>query len=169
MIQINDDKFWKSLSKSIKLFFSSQNMSHNQHQFQKAVTVGTVLNEGLVVARLGSGARLLVAGVALWLSAPPELRQGLAFGLVRQLHAGAAWDICTKHETPGQSAGPTGLQTTGCGLGKLLHYTELLCLCCGCLSVCTDCTAMNYGLSCRELKYIIAGKALVLIVFFFLL
>jgi len=53
------------------------------------VTVGTVLNEGLVVARLGSGARLLVAGVALWLSAPPELRQGLAFGLVRQLHAGA--------------------------------------------------------------------------------
>jgi len=48
-----------------------------------------VLNEGLVVARLGSGARLLVAGVALWLSAPPELRQGLAFGLVRQLHAGA--------------------------------------------------------------------------------
>ena len=54
------------------------------------VTVGTVLNKGLVIARLGSGARLLVAGVALWLSAPPELRQGLAFSLVRQLHAGAA-------------------------------------------------------------------------------
>jgi len=48
-----------------------------------------MLNEELVVARLGSGARLLVTGVALWLSAPPELRQDLAFNLVRQLHAGA--------------------------------------------------------------------------------
>ena len=77
--------------------------------------------------------------------------------------------VTTKHEIFEQSTDSTNLQIIRCSFRKLLHYTELLCLCHRCLSVCTDCTAMNYKLSCQELKYIIAGKVLVLIVFFFLL
>ena len=51
--------------------------------------ISIMLNEELVIVRLGSEACLLVTEVALWLSTPLELRQGLAFGLVRQLYAGA--------------------------------------------------------------------------------
>ena len=126
-----------------------------------------MLNKELVIMRLDSEAHLLVIEVTLWLNILLKLRQDLTFSLIRQLHADVTWDICTKHETSEQNTDSTDLQITKCDFRKLLHYTELLCLCHECLFVCINCTIMNYKLSCQELKYIIIKKILVLIVFFF--
>ena len=52
--------------------------------------IDIMLNKELVIVRLDNEACLLVAEVMLWLSVSPELRQDLAFSLVRQLHAGTA-------------------------------------------------------------------------------
>ena len=131
--------------------------------------ISIMLNKELMIMRLDSEAHLLVTGVTLWLSISLKLRQGLTFSLIRQLHADITWDICTKHETSEQSTDFMSLQIIRCSLRKLLHYTELLYLCHECLSVCTDCMTINYRLLYWELRYIIAEKALVLIVFFFLL
>ena len=126
-----------------------------------------MLNEELVIVRLDSEACLLVTEVVLWLSVPLKLRQDLIFSLIKQLHADVAWDICTKHETSEQSTDFMSLQIIECSFRKLLHYTELLCLCYKCLFVCTDCMTINYRLLCWELKYIIIEKVFILIIFFF--
>ena len=61
-----------------------------EREFLMIVMIDIVLNKELVIVRLGSEACLLVTGVVLWLSIPLKLRQGLAFSLIRQLHADAA-------------------------------------------------------------------------------